>query len=206
MRRLATFFESVPSGLFWLDERLFASWTLLLLLGCLACCDGHPPPDCEITIDEQAVPECLEVNPRLDEFGDGCAFHVEVVNECPSAVEMTFFCESEPAPEGHWCHQDQVISAGSNELVPLLRNEDYSRWEAEVPIALDLVDESDATMSNDADEDEELQAAVVLTLFYDGHEPVDSCGVGSMSASPPSLPWLLWGLLVLGGLFRVGRD
>jgi hypothetical protein len=209
MHRLATFFESVPSGVFRSGKHWVRCCSVLFgvasLLGCSS--DESHPADCEVRTEEQALPECIGVTPIVEESADDeCEFSAEISNGCDSQVELAFYCDPESSPDGRLiCPEDRELAAETTETVAFGPLYGVVRWNREIAIefvgAPDVEDEAD-------DNDKDLQPAVSLTLVFDRTEADDVhglCATTDFSRPQGSLSWVLGVVVLIGFVVPVRR-
>lgn len=121
MRRITTAFARAQIHLSGLMRRVVVVSLVVLAVSSQGC-SADPAPDCHVRVQEQALPECVEVSPLIDEFDEACDYHVEIVNGCDDAMELTFFCEREEIAGQSWrCPSDRVLAEQSDELVSLMQ-------------------------------------------------------------------------------------
>jgi hypothetical protein len=215
MRRLTALFESVPSGVFRLNKLwilcCMALFGMSSLLGCSS--DESHPPDCEVRTEEQALPQCIGLNPFAEEFSDECEFYVEISNGCDSPIDAVSYCDYEDSPDGRvTCPADREVAVDATETVPLGPISATRRIRREA--AIEFIGMSDDE-SESSDKDVDLQPAVSLTLVYDRIEADDVHGLYTttdVSRTRGNPSWVL-GVVVLIGVVvpvrrrtRSGRD
>lgn len=157
-------------------------------------------PGCEyIDVDEQQVPECLEITHDAV-VSDGCNFEIDVDNGCEYDVELVFFCEEDVE---QYCSDTEVIDSGEHReylsmvYVPngIAGDEEDGIWEGTIGVQIDVLD--DATEQTD----EGLQPSISydVRVEYDHVEYDDDeseSETSACSSTSPSTPLSMAMLIV----------
>lgn len=172
-----------------------------------ACSPARVVGWCYLDIEEQALPNCVEIEAVADKFEDRCDFSIVISNTCESALDLTYFCESDRDRQAH-CPDDAQLGVQRVETVSL---GSYSFHPSiEVTLAIDPVDgtndESDPVdpAEPSGEENDELQSVVTLEPHVLMTAHPDACNDGMCSASvslikqPIGPQHLLGALAVLG--------
>lgn len=102
-----------------LSMALFAICAVLMfwVAEAQACSPGMVSPDCDMQLDQQQMPDCIETDIRIDYGGGGsCQYVAGLDNRCDRDVDLTFFCDGLTDED---CPEHRVIPSGDAEDVVL---------------------------------------------------------------------------------------
>lgn len=82
-----------------------------------ACDVGDPPVEsCEMVVEKQQMPGCLEVETDAVEQSSSCSFETSLTNDCDQNAELVFFC---PDNFGGDCPDSRVLVPEESEPITL---------------------------------------------------------------------------------------
>lgn len=128
--------------------------TVVGLSDAQACSPGPAPvEDCELDVDKQQFPGCLNATHEVEQTSNACRFVAQFDNQCDRDAQLTVFCD---APDYRECPEDRVVPAGEVEEVDLTGpDQDYIPTfgpYSGLALQVELVETDDGDDSTDNDD------------------------------------------------------